>query len=120
MNINNNTSKTLWIGEIDSWMEENSLAEAFSNYGNQINKNKAIVKNLKIIRDKLSQTNQGYGFVEFDSSEEASYVLETCNGNLIPNSNKIFKLNWASFSAGKIQALLGKTSNIQEQSVKKI
>ena len=118
MNTNNNSSKTLWIGEIDSWMDEKLLINAFSEYGKQIILTQAIVKNLKIIRDKVSGTHLGYGFVEFESSKEASYVLDTCNGNLIPNSNKTFKLNWATFSAGKLQALLGNSNNVQEHTLK--
>lgn len=33
MNLNNNTSKTLWIGEIDSWMDEKFLIKVFSDFG---------------------------------------------------------------------------------------
>jgi len=75
------------------------------------------VRNIKVIRDKITGMHQGYGFVEFDSSEVASYVLETCNGNLIPNSNRIFKLNWATFSEGKMNAILGNLSNTQEHTI---
>lgn len=66
----------------------------------------------------MSGIHQGYGFVEFESNEVAAYVLESCNGILIPNSNKTFKLNWATFSAGKMQALLGNTNSTQEYTVK--
>jgi len=109
MNLNNTSSKTLWIGEIDSWMDEKFLIKVFSEYAN--------VRNIKVIRDKITGAPQGYGFVEFDSSEVASYVLEACNGNLIPNSRKVFKLNWATLSAGKVQALLGSTLNAEEYTI---
>ena len=33
MNLNNSSSKTLWIGEIDSWMDEKFLVKVFSEYG---------------------------------------------------------------------------------------
>ena len=118
MNLNNNTSKTLWIGEIESWMEEKFLIKVFSDYGKENFLFLANVKNIKVIRDKVSGAHQGYGFVEFESSEVASYILETFNGGTIPNSNKTFKLNWATFSAGKMQALLGGTNNVQEYTVK--
>jgi hypothetical protein len=36
MNLNNTSSKTLWIGEIDSWMDEKFLIKIFSEYGNHI------------------------------------------------------------------------------------
>jgi RNA recognition motif-containing protein len=107
--LNNTTSKTLWIGEIDSWMDEKFLIKIFSDYAN--------VKNIKVIRDKVTGIHQGYGFVEFESSEVASYILQNCNGKLISNSNKTFKLNWATFSAGKMQALLGTNTNQQEYTI---
>jgi RNA recognition motif-containing protein len=47
----------------------------------------------------------------------ASYILENCSGKLIPNSNRTFKLNWATFSAGKMQALLGTNINQQEYTI---
>jgi len=106
--LNNTSSKTLWIGEIDGWMDEKFLAKVFSDY--------AIVKNVKVIRDKVTGMHQGYGFVEFESAEVANYVLETCSGNMIPNSNRSFKLNWATFSAGKMQAIFG-TTTIQEHTI---
>jgi len=89
-------------------MDEKFLAKVFSDY--------AIVKNVKVIRDKVTGMHQGYGFIEFESAEVANYVLETCSGNMIPNSNRPFKLNWATFSAGKMQAIFG-TTNIQEHTI---
>jgi RNA recognition motif-containing protein len=43
---------------------------------------------LKIIRDKTKFSNQGYGFVEFESPEVAKEVLEVLNGKIIPETNK--------------------------------
>lgn len=31
---NNNKSKTLWVGDIENWMEEKFLYVTFSEYGN--------------------------------------------------------------------------------------
>jgi RNA recognition motif-containing protein len=90
-------------------MDEKFLTKVFAEYAN--------VKNIKVIRDKITGMSQGYGFVEFDSCEIASYVLENCNGNLIPNSNKLFKLNWATFSEGKMNAILGNLSSAQEHTI---
>jgi RNA recognition motif-containing protein len=109
MNLNNSSSKTLWIGEIDGWMDEKFLTKVLSDY--------AIVKNVKVIRDKITGMHQGYGFIEFESAEVANYILDTCNGNLIPNSNKTFKLNWATSSAGKMHAILGNTITAQEYTI---
>jgi len=90
-------------------MDENFLIKIFSSYAN--------VRNIKIIRDKITGMHQGYGFIEFESCEVASYVLDNCNGNLIPNSNRVFKLNWATFSEGKMNALMGNLSNAQEYTI---
>jgi RNA recognition motif-containing protein len=41
------------------------------------------------------RSNAGYCFVDFESSERAAAALNL-NGQVIPNSNRQFKLNWAS------------------------
>ena len=43
----------------------------------------------------------GYGFLEFDNRNLAEEALDTLNGKSMPNSNKLFKLNWASYNANK-------------------
>ena len=56
---------------------------------------------VKVIRNKTTQMSEGYGFVEFASHEAAEHVLRTLNGQLIPNTDQIFRLNWAAFGVGK-------------------
>ena len=54
------------------------------------------------MRDKNTGSLMGYGFIEFNTKEEASEALQLMNGKQMPNSNnKVFKLNWASYSQGK-------------------
>ncbi|WYZ42439.1 hypothetical protein EsH8_VI_000138 [Colletotrichum jinshuiense] len=78
---------TLWMGELEPWMDENFIKGVFlTATGEPVN--------VKVIRDKTSG-NAGYCFVEFASSEAASKAL-TLNGSPVPNSNRAFKLNWAS------------------------
>ena len=43
----------------------------------------------------------GYGFLEFENKAQAKDALEALNGKPLPNSNKIFKLNWASYNTNK-------------------
>ena len=43
----------------------------------------------------------GYGFLEFENRNQAVEALETLNGKPLPNSNKTFKLNWASYNTNK-------------------
>lgn len=60
------------------------------------------VKKVKIIRDKLSGNPMGYGFLEFETQEQANEALETLNGKILPKTdNKTFKLNWASYNTNK-------------------
>jgi RNA recognition motif-containing protein len=77
---------TLWMGELEPWIDENFVRSIWYNMGETVN--------VKMIRDKFSG-NAGYCFVDFASPDAASKAL-TLNGQLIPNSNRPFKLNWAS------------------------
>ena len=77
-------SRSLWIGELENWMDENYISGNFSHYGYK-------VKTVKIIRDKNTKSVMGYGFVEFYTPEEAKEALNNLNGKPIPNSQKTFK-----------------------------
>ncbi|KAI9817245.1 MAG: hypothetical protein M1827_001358 [Pycnora praestabilis] len=77
---------TLWMGELEPWIDENFVRSVWFGMGEQVN--------VKMIRDKFSG-NAGYCFVDFQSPAAAAKAL-TLNGTLIPNSNRPFKLNWAS------------------------
>jgi RNA recognition motif-containing protein len=78
---------TLWMGELEPWMDENFIKGVFlSAAGENVN--------VKVIRDKNSG-NAGYCFVEFNSPDAANKALQL-NGTAVPNSTRQFKLNWAS------------------------
>ncbi|MCJ1234947.1 hypothetical protein MMC14_002911 [Varicellaria rhodocarpa] len=77
---------TLWMGELEPWIDENFVRSVWYNMGEQVN--------VKMIRDKFSG-NAGYCFIDFTSPTAAAKAL-TLNGTIIPNSNRPFKLNWAS------------------------
>lgn len=78
---------TLWMGELEPWIDENFVRTLWFGMGYQVN--------VKMIRDKFSGSNAGYCFVDFESADAAGKALQL-NGSLIPNSNRPFKLNWAS------------------------
>ncbi|USP79223.1 mrna binding post-transcriptional regulator [Curvularia clavata] len=78
---------TLWMGELEPWIDENFVRSIWYNMGETVN--------VKMIRDKFSGSNAGYCFVDFASPDAAAKALNL-NGQLIPNSNRPFKLNWAS------------------------
>eukprot|EP00741_Cyanophora_paradoxa_P022452 tig00021489_g21678.t1 len=80
--------KTLWIGDLEPYMDEAYLTQLFS---------QTEMINVKVIRDKLSGNMLGYGFIEFASHEAAFRVLQAFSGQPIPNTGKYFRLNWGSF-----------------------
>jgi RNA recognition motif-containing protein len=56
---------------------------------------------VKIIRNKQTGQPEGYGFIEFGSNALAEQVLQNYNGQMMPNGNQTFKLNWATSGAGE-------------------
>ncbi|KAH9999728.1 hypothetical protein F4779DRAFT_622636 [Xylariaceae sp. FL0662B] len=79
--------QTLWMGELAGWMDEGFIRSLFQS---TLNENVQV----KIIRDRHSG-NAGYCFVEFTSPETAQKALQL-NGSAIPNTDRVFRLNWAS------------------------
>lgn len=80
-------SKTIWMGELEPWLDEAAIKKIWSLYGENVS--------VKLIRDKFSGSPSGYCFVEFANSAAATKAL-TLNGQPIPNTQRVFKLNWAS------------------------
>ena len=55
---------------------------------------------VKVIRNKQTGHSEGYGFIEFYSRVAAEKVLQAFNGSIMPNTDQLFRINWASFSMG--------------------
>ncbi|KAE9613591.1 hypothetical protein Lal_00016111 [Lupinus albus] len=85
--------KTIWLGDLHHWMDENYLHNCFAHTGE--------VVSAKVIRNKLTGQSEGYGFVEFHSRATAEKVLQNYSGATMPNTDQSFRLNWASFSVGE-------------------
>jgi len=85
--------RTLWIGDLQYWVDENYLTHCFSHTGEVIS--------IKIIRNKITGQPEGYGFIEFISHSAAERVLQTYNGTQMPGTEQTFRLNWASFGIGE-------------------
>lgn len=79
---------TLWMGELEPWYDENAIRNIWASVGENVS--------VKLIRDKFSGVNAGYCFVDFSSPQAAAKVLQSLNGAPIPNTNRVFRLNWAS------------------------
>jgi RNA recognition motif-containing protein len=84
--------RTIWVGDLHHWMDENYLHGCFAYTGQ--------VFSVKVIRNKQTGQSEGYGFVEFYSRATAEKVLQSYNGSVMPNTEQNFRLNWATFSAG--------------------
>uniref|UniRef100_A0A0E0EC23 RRM domain-containing protein n=1 Tax=Oryza meridionalis TaxID=40149 RepID=A0A0E0EC23_9ORYZ len=89
--------RSLWIGDLQYWMDESYLSNAFAPMGQQ-------VTSVKVIRNKQSGHSEGYGFIEFQSHAAAEYALANFNGRMMLNVDQLFKLNWASSGAGERRA----------------
>ena len=68
MDSNSIQARTLWIGEIENWMDEQFIESRLLTYNIPI-------KSIKIIRDRSKGISLGYGFIEFYSKEQANQVL---------------------------------------------
>ncbi|XP_028962738.2 polyadenylate-binding protein RBP47-like isoform X2 [Malus domestica] len=85
-------NKTIWVGDLHHWMDENYLHTCFASTGE--------IASIKLIRNKQTLLSEGYGFVEFFSHATAEKVLQNYAGILMPNTEQPFRLNWATFSTG--------------------
>ena len=87
MNIQNYDNEgTLWMGDLDYWMDESFIMNSFIQYG-------FTPINVKLIIDKRFHKNQNFCFVTFNNLKEANNALFQLNRKKIPNSNSYFKLN---------------------------
>eukprot|EP00252_Welwitschia_mirabilis_P026754 TRINITY_DN889_c0_g1_i1.p1 TRINITY_DN889_c0_g1~~TRINITY_DN889_c0_g1_i1.p1 ORF type:complete len:417 (-),score=85.76 TRINITY_DN889_c0_g1_i1:464-1714(-) len=86
--LNADEIKSLWVGDLQPWMDENYLSSIFGYSGE--------LMSVKIIRNKHTGQSEGYGFVEFISRASAEKFLQAYNGTMMPNTDQIFRLNWAS------------------------
>jgi RNA recognition motif-containing protein len=59
------------------------------------------VVTIKVIRNRQTGQSEGYGFVEFYSHTSAEKALQNFTGHVMPNTDRAFKLNWASYSMGE-------------------
>ncbi|KAH3673009.1 hypothetical protein WICMUC_003962 [Wickerhamomyces mucosus] len=86
--------KTLWMGDLDPWSDEESIVNLWSLLGKRV-----LVKLIKAKRGTPAATlntgHAGYCFVEFETYEDAKNAL-SLNGSSVPNTNRVFRLNWAS------------------------
>lgn len=88
-----NEIRSLWIGDLQQWMDENYILNCFAHTGEAVT--------AKVIRNRQTGMPEGYGFIEFASRAAADRALQTYNGALMPNTEQNFRLNWATLGAGE-------------------
>ncbi|PIN25249.1 Apoptosis-promoting RNA-binding protein TIA-1/TIAR (RRM superfamily) [Handroanthus impetiginosus] len=88
----NGENRTIWVGDLHNWMDEDYLRNCFASTGE--------VSSIKVIRNKQTGFSEGYGFVEFFTHAAAEKVLQTYSCLAMPNTDQLFRLNWAAFSMG--------------------
>lgn len=62
------------------------------------------ITNIKLIKDKATGVNAGYGFIEFRTAAAAAQTLTDFNGQNVPGTNKRYRLNWGAHSGGNPSA----------------
>ncbi|MNL44926.1 RNA recognition motif [compost metagenome] len=64
--------KKLYVGNLSYSLDDQSLADAFSEFGN--------VESARIVIDRESGRSKGFGFVEFSTDDEAATAIQKMNG----------------------------------------
>ena len=87
MNIRNyDNEETLWMGDLEYWMNESFIMNSFIKYG-------FFPISVKLIIDKRFFKNHNFCFVTFNNVQEANNALFILNRKKIPYTNNFFKLN---------------------------
>ncbi|KAG5286816.1 hypothetical protein AALO_G00019100 [Alosa alosa] len=87
-----NRMTSLWMGDLDPYMDENFIKQAFSNMGET-------AYGVKIITHRVTGGSAGYCFVELADEASVDRCVHRLNGKLVPGSNppRKFKLNYATY-----------------------
>jgi RNA recognition motif-containing protein len=75
----------IYVGNISSQLTEEEMNEAFSSYGE--------LTSVKLIKDRYTGENRGFGFVEMPKEEEAKAAIAGLNGKEL--KGKELKVNKA-------------------------
>jgi RNA recognition motif-containing protein len=75
----------IYVGNISSQLTEEEMNEAFSSYGE--------LTSVKLIKDRYTGENRGFGFVEMPKEEEAEAAIAGLNGKEL--KGKELKVNKA-------------------------
>jgi hypothetical protein len=77
-------TNSLWMGDLEPWMDETFLYSVFSFAPDLVN--------IKVMKDKATGKPSGFGFIYFANAVSAQRILETYQSQPIPNApGKYFK-----------------------------
>ncbi|XP_068604524.1 tRNA selenocysteine 1-associated protein 1-like isoform X2 [Brachionichthys hirsutus] len=87
-----NRQTSLWMGDLDPYMDEIFIKQAFSAMGES-------PFGVKIITHRITGGSAGYCFVELADEASVDRSVQRLNGKLVPGSNppRKFKLNYATY-----------------------
>ena len=106
-----NLENTLWMGGLLPGTTESQILNSFKYFN-------IFPVNIKLIRDKNKNKTKSYCFITFKSFEEANNVLHYLDGKKIPNSDIIFRLNWADYQGSNKTVYVGGLSpNITKENL---
>lgn len=66
-------AKKLFVGNLPFAMNDDQLREIFAAHGNVVSAN--------IVIDKYAKRSKGFGFVEFETEEDAAKAMAALNGS---------------------------------------
>ncbi|KAM0825680.1 hypothetical protein ACQ4PT_069417 [Festuca glaucescens] len=78
--------RSLWIGGLLNWMDEDYLYSCFTRSPELVS---VVIK-----RNKETRQPEGFGFLNFADHVTADQILQSYNGQKMPNADRDFKLNW--------------------------
>ncbi|XP_043072892.1 tRNA selenocysteine 1-associated protein 1 isoform X1 [Puntigrus tetrazona] len=83
---------SLWMGNLEPYMDEEFVSRAFAHMGETVIR-------VRLIRDKITGLNAGYGFVELMDETSVERCLRKVNGKPLPFATppKRFKLSRATY-----------------------
>eukprot|EP01018_Ginkgo_biloba_P011129 Gb_18168 [translate_table: standard] len=84
------SSSRLFVGGISYQMDDQSLREAFTEFGD--------VTEARIIHDRETGRSRGFGFVSFTSNEEATAAISAMDGKQV--SGRMIHVNYATERTG--------------------
>ena len=87
-----NNEKTLWMGDLESWMNEPFIMSSFQKFG-------FYPKSIQIIRYKKYNILKSFCYITFNSFIELNAALLILNTKKIPDTNYYFKLNLVKYNS---------------------